>query len=245
MKAQCRVEFYRFLLTQDLEGNVESPNVGTEPARICKLGHREKMTTSIKTWDNISPTHWKKTPTQNAKPDYVKALSSMSKNSSVCVSILRLFNINWCYLAPHVSTEGMSSWVHRTCTLTWKNKQLFLAIFSEKRSEGRGNAISFATFKSFPRSSMCHNQANKQKEFIGTNWGKVGLKPCRHLSFWNLLPLCTTNTPNVQDFALYDAHLETSQWYFSVKPWGEWPSWGAAWVWISLLKSRRLRVDEK
>lgn len=95
-----RVEVYRFLLTGDLEGNVVSPNVGTEPARICKLGQREKITTSIKTWDNISPTHWKNN--KNAKPDYVKAVSSMSKTSTVCVSILRLFNINWCYLTPRL-----------------------------------------------------------------------------------------------------------------------------------------------
>lgn len=158
-----------------LTGSFESPNVGTEPARLFKLGRREKVTTSIKTWDNVSPTHWKN---KKAKPDYVKALSRMSKNSAVCVSILRLFNINWCYLTPHASAEGMLFWAHRTCMLIWKGKHLF-AFFSEKWIQGRENMISLVAFYLFPGSSMCHKETSKnvflleQTGLWGRGWSKA------------------------------------------------------------------------
>lgn len=145
----------------------------------------------------------------------------MSK-TTVCASILRLFNINWCFLTPHISTEGMSSWVHRTCTLTWKNKQLFFTIFSEKWTQGRGTR--FLLLLLTPSPGWACIIINKQaKEFF--HWNKQRRKdeitPWRCISFWNLLPLCITSSSNVQDFALYKGHLETCQWYSSVKAWGE------------------------
>lgn len=152
----------------------------------------------------------------------------------MCVSILRLFNINWCYLTPHVSSGGMSSWVHRTCTLTWKNKQLFFALFFEMQRQERGNVIALATFNSFLRPSMCHKLASKQKKVLLEQIGKGSAKALNRSQLLKPLPLCVTNSPNVQDFALYEGDLETCWWFFSVKPWDE-VAFSGGWMGVNLL----------
>lgn len=75
----------------------ESVNLATE----------KKLLHSLKCEIYYHP-HTEKEKTKT-NPEHVKTLLNTSKTSMVCVSILRLFNINWFYLTPHVSTEGMSS----------------------------------------------------------------------------------------------------------------------------------------
>lgn len=116
----------------------------------------------------------------------------------------------------HPECTEHAHWLERINNCSWP-----FSLKSEEREEG----MQFPLLPLSPSpgwACVISKQTSKKNFFfIGTDWGKVELKPCRHLSFWNLLLLCITNTHNVQDFALYDAHLETSQWYFSVKPWGE------------------------
>ena len=127
---------------------------------------------------------------KKAKPDYVKALSSMSKNSTVCVSILRFFNINWCYLTPHVSTGGMSSWVHRTCTSTWKNKQLSLPFSLESEDGEEGTRFPLLPLTPSPVWARAASiQTSKNNFFIGTDGGRVWAKALKTPQL--LTPLAT------------------------------------------------------
>lgn len=166
----------------------------------------------------------------------------MSKNSAVCVSpsILRLFNVKWCYLTPRASAEGMLFRAHRTCTPTWKDKHLFFAFFSVKWMQGRESMISLAAFYLFPGSSMCHKETSKNNFLLELGCGEEGdLKPWRNLRFWNLLPLCITNTLSAQNLGSVKAtwkpdgvpsQLSLVMWWL---PGNESPCWNpGGWGWM-------------
>lgn len=64
--------------------------------------------------------------------------------------------------------------------------------------------ISFATFNSFSRPSMCHKLASKQKIILLEQIGKGSAKALKTSQLLKPLATCITNTPNTQDFALYE-----------------------------------------